>query len=44
MIATREETLEERARITTMWVSTVIIIILVDIIAPCPYGLMKAKW
>ena len=43
MIATREETLEEMDSITTTWASTVIIIILVDIIAPWSYGLMKAK-
>ena len=34
MIEERDETLEERASIAITWVSTVVIIILVDVIAP----------
>ena len=40
---TREDTLEERDIITTLWVYTVIIVFLIDIVAPWSYGFRKAN-
>ena len=42
MIETREDTMQERAIVTTLCVSTLIIDILIDAIATYSYGLMKA--
>ena len=42
MTTSREETLEERASVTMLWVFIVIIIILVGIILPWSNSLMKA--